>query len=316
MIVAIFLIFACGGGGGGGDEFLATPISYTGLKTPAIITSVNAENLADGMLNYDADPFDLSGLLTVYASKTTATTSLPSNISLSQLTVNALREIDIANSTYLPGAIATFSETQQCDSGTLYLTANIDTVTGEFDGYASYNDCVISGWYMDGVADFYGIGSIDPVTSEFDFIQMTMTFTDMNEIYGTENYTYSGTLDIIETSPTSIQITYDQMVRDNNTENVFMYADYRILLTDMVSEVIMALNGKFYDPTEGYVDVASNVNLHIINDEDWPYIGSIIATGDSSSFLLDCEGDDETTYTLSVDENGDGFYEISTTESW
>lgn len=45
LLLSLLLLIACGGGGGSDDEEEA--LTYTGSKTPAVITGENADDLAE-----------------------------------------------------------------------------------------------------------------------------------------------------------------------------------------------------------------------------------------------------------------------------
>ncbi len=309
FVISIFLLLACGGGGGGGDD--TTPISYTGLKTPAFITSENAEDMAEGVFGPDTDGFASTDLIAVVSSESDTVSSLPSNLVFSQMLANVVLELDFTNLIYLPGATVTETDTQQCDSGSITITLTVDTVTGDFSGSMSFNDCVISDVYTNGVANVVGLYDISTETIP----NMTMTFTEITESYDSESYTYSGKI-VINQTTLSITQTIDYLVRDNISGKVFMYADYKIVLTDYISEVQITINGRFYHPDNGYIDIITSNVIYVDYNDDWPYAGVVVATGDNSSLMIDCEGDSILTYTLSVDADGDGIYETVSIENW
>ena len=78
----------------------------------------------------------------------------------------------------------------------------------------------------------------------------------------------------------------------------------------------MNISGRFYHPDYGYVDIETINTLRIYYTAIWPYTGVLVASGDNSSLMIDCEGNGPLTYTLSVDANGDGIYETVTIENW
>lgn len=313
LIITLFLLFACGGGSGGGDDSEPPPleeeINYTGLKSPAVITTGNADELAAGIFNTDTD-VDTS-IVGVVIDENTTNVHVPLYSTLSRALTDAVKRFDFHS--VLSGAIVTQEETQQCDSGTVDMYIEIDDVTGGFDGYMSYNDCVRGDMYTDGTIDF--VGRID--LNNTNNIQMTMTFTHLIESYGAESNTYKGKIFTMETLSTYNQVI-DYLVRNNMTDSIFMYEDYRINLTDMYSHVAMTLNGRYYHPSHGYIDIiTSDINNIIIEYyQYWPGSGIVTATGDNSSFKIDCEGQDINTYTLAVDADGDGDYEYANIKNW
>jgi len=221
-----------------------------------------------------------------------------------------IHQLDFSNTAFLPGA--TSSDTVQCDSGTITRTLTVDLATGDFSWTWFYDACVISGFYSNGTMDV--IGKLDLYTGEVLQINKILLI-DLTEAYGTESYTYSGQVEFpLATSADEQLINY--MVRNNYSGSVYLYENYRFVVIDCVSDYEITLTGRLYHPDHGYADISTQSTLHLLPDADWPHIGILSASGINSSFEIDCEGVSSVTYTLSVDTNGDGSPEISTTETW
>ncbi len=306
FITSVFLLSACGGGGG--DD--VTAITYTGLKIPAVITSNNAVTMAEGVFSPDIDAFGATDIIGV-VTEDGETLNSASNLTLAQMFADVARQMDFNTAMTLPGVVETQSDTLPCDSGSIYLSITVDDVTGDFSGNMSFQDCVMENVYMDGTANF--TGTID--VNSLDNIQMTLTFSDLIERYDTDSYTFSGQI-AMTISALSVVEVIDFYVRDNNTLNVYWYATYTIEIVDNVTESLIRISGRFYHPDHGYVDISTINTLHMNYTDTWPYTGILVASGDSSSLMVDCEGDSILTYTLSVDADGDGSYETVTLENW
>jgi hypothetical protein len=309
LISSAFLLTACGGGGGGGEE-TPEPITYTGLKTPALINTSNASVLVGGIMGSELES-SLNNTIGVVTDEAESGTSLPASLIMLQTLANTARQIDITGAAVLPGTIQTNTETQLCDSGSITVSIAVDDVSGEFSGTMIYDACVISGVYMNGTIKVTGL--FDPALLEI--TQMNMTFTDLTQSYGTESYTQSGSIAASFSGSTSVLVA-NYLVRDNHTLAVYMYANYRVESTDNITEALIRLSGRFFHPDYGYVDISTLNTIHMNSTDDWPYLGIVLATGDNSSLMVDCEGDSILTYTLSVDADGDGNYESVTLENW
>jgi hypothetical protein len=308
LISSAFLLTACGGGGGDGDD--TTAITYTGLKTPAVITSNNAVTLAEGIVGPDIDAFGSSGIVGV-VTEDGETLNSTSNLTLAQMFADVARQMDFSAAMTLPGVVQTQTDTLPCDSGSIYLSITVDDATGDFSGNMTFQDCVTENVYMDGTA--YFTGTID--VSTLDNFQMTLTFSNLIERYDNESYTFSGQIEMTISASSVVEVI-DYYVRDNNTLSVYWYATYTIEIVDNVSEALIRISGRFYHPDYGYVDISTINTLRMNYTEALPYTGILVASGDSSSLMLDCEGDSILTYTLSVDADGDGIYETATLENW
>jgi hypothetical protein len=316
VISSLFLIAACGGGGGGGDDVSEPisdePIAYTGLKTAAFINPSNAKVFVEGIFGSGLEG-SVDDVIGVVTEESADEENLPANLILLQSLANASQHIDITSAAVLPGTIQTNTQTEPCESGSMTISVQVDDVTGAFTGTLTFDECLLSGVYTDGIIDATGTFDL----ALFEVTEITMNFSDLTQTYGAESYTYSGQV-IMQYSGSTITQLCDYLVRDNNTGIVYMYSDCTNEMIDTGTEVRMSLSGRFYHPDYGYVDVNTDPDHPILMryDEEWPYMGVVIALGEASSLMVNCEGMDSLTYTLSVDADGDGNYESVTIENW
>jgi len=308
LISSIFLITACGGGGGGDDT---TSITYTGLTTPAVITAGNAAVLAKGVFGTDIEALGTTQVVGVATQESEEDSNSPANITLTQILADTVRQIDFTGAISLPGVVQTVTNTDPCDSGSVLISVTVDDVTGDFRGYMTFQDCVTMDVYVDGTVNFDGVIDI----SNPDNIQMTMVFSSLVQRYDSESYTYSGQIAMTATSTTLTEVI-NFNVKDNNTQKVYWYANYKIEIVDTLADMTMRITGRFYHPDYGYINVTTPIIMRMNYTDDWPYTGTVVASGDNSSLMIDCEGDSILTYTLSVDADGDGIYETVTIENW
>jgi len=313
LIAGIFLA-ACGGGGGGGDSATS---DYTGLKTPAAITQANADELATEALSAGVEDFVADDiLLGVETATDVASTPLPHTIIFTQVLTEQVKKLNLDGSSFLPGVTQTETFTEACDGGgTVTITFTADDVTGNFSGSMRFTDCVFSDATLSGSISFSGV--IDTIAQNS--IQMTMTFTALTQEYGSESYTMNGRVEIsisdLSTS-TGSQVTtvMNYTLRDNTTGTVVMLENYRVVATDLVTEVRITVSGKFYHPDYGYIVITTTEPMLIRYENDWPYSGQYVIDGDNSSLRVTALN--STQYTLELDEDGDGIYETVTTETW
>lgn len=313
-LIAGFFLAACGGGGGGGDD---TTSDYTGLKTPVVITQANAEVLATEALSAGVDDFAADEfLLGVETEIDGASTSLPHTIILARTLTDLVKKLNLDGSSFLPGITQTETTNETCDGGgTVAITVTVDDASGIFSGSMTFTDCVSLDVTLSGRISFTGEIDVNTLNS----IQMTMNFTALTEEYGSESYTMNGSIyiaisDLSADTGSEVITVMNYTVRDNTTGTVVMLENYRVVATDLVTEVRVTISGKFYHPDYGYGVISTIQPLLIRYTDDWPYSGQYVVTGDSSSLRVTAINSAQ--YTLEVDEDGDGVYETVTTESW
>ncbi|RJQ44669.1 MAG: hypothetical protein C4538_09860 [Nitrospiraceae bacterium] len=75
------------------------------------------------------------------------------------------------------------------------------------------------------------------------------------------------------------------------------------------------MNGKYYEPAYGYVELSTKRPFRIYDNEKWPLRGEFIFTGNSRTsarFVILSN----TEYAVEVDTDGDGFYDWSKIVNW
>ena len=111
-----------------------------------------------------------------------------------------------------------------------------------------------------------------------------------------------------------IVLTIDMLFKDNATTKVYKLENFRIAQSstiDTISYEDITIDGRYYDPDEGYVDLSTPTTIRIINNDQWPSSGSLRGTGNSSSATITAQSN--TTYQLDVDSDGNG--SVDSTES-
>jgi hypothetical protein len=129
-------------------------------------------------------------------------------------------------------------------------------------------------------------------------------------------------------------IKLDILLEDDATKNVYKTQDFSIALTNRVDAaptdpncttyVDANLNGRYFDPNYGYIDLSTPTPLKVCPKEYWPSSGILKAVGApgamtttttfNSSASLTVTG--YRTYQLDVDSSGSGQSESTTTGTW
>jgi hypothetical protein len=115
-------------------------------------------------------------------------------------------------------------------------------------------------------------------------------------------------------------IKMDCVLRDDATQTAYKFENFNIALTNSfdstnnVYYVDAVITGRYYDPTQGYLDITTPTALHITNGDYWPTSGVFHAEGnnDAASFTALSN----TTYQLDIDSNNDGTTDSTTSGAW
>lgn len=293
-LFATLLLVACGGGGGGGED---RSVTYTGLTTPAVVTSANANTLAEGALGGSS-----TGTAFGVVSDEQEAQPTPTILDVARIFSNSVTQLDRSpSSSNLPGAIVSDSDTIDClDGGRQSYNLRVDDVTADFSGTVDFDNCAEGGTTLNGSTNISGNL----------FSTIYMEFNPLSVVSGAENFTMSGKVTV-----TSSAVTMDVRARNNNTGLVEWLNNLTISLTDHFSFLEMSIMGRYYHPAHGYVDIVTNTPFQINYADQWPNVGTMTITGASGSKAR-VIAISNTQYTLDVDADGDDIYETSTLEDW
>lgn len=307
-----FTLFACGGGGGSSSG--ASP--YTGITTAATITPANADNIVLGAFRGGDAGASLAGPLGSSAGGTQGapTAGRPAALSI----VQALKEAtgkawsrQGASGIATPRAIVTESGTEYDGyGGSFTYSMSIDDQTGSFTGSFAFNNYhgdsggVISGSVNVSGNYNFGTGSIDHLHFSIASLAMTDGFSSV---------TASGSIDLLNGNPaTATETLY---LTDNSTGKTVWIDNFTVNVTEGTGFTEVTLSGKIYLHDYGYVVISTSTPFHYLSGGTYPSIGTMIVTG-SSNGRARLTVIDSTSYTIDVDADGDGIYEISTSHTW
>lgn len=320
------LLAACGGGGGGGGADSSggggnppapTGITYTGSTTPATLTSGNAGTMADSAYQ-GTTPGQTAGGAAL-------NTTRPEHRGLVGL-ADALARAGIgagdstAQSSATSRAIANFTGTLQgtCNGlpqGTASgISGTYDNVTGAFTATVTLINFRACDGTLNGSATV--TGNIDIATGWLkDFI---LSFTTLTYTEASYNWTLSGS--IAYASPvfsgnrtTTINLTY----LDNTTSKVYKIENLVLVFTENGPADNVTINGRFYHPDHGYVDLTTTVPITLTYVSRFPTQGTLVLTGQGNRKVrITFVFNGTYSYNLGLDANGDGTYEQTATCSW
>ena len=303
---AIALV-ACGGGGGGGGP---SSISYTGSTTQATIDGSNATALA-GSAFASGDAGASANVLGV-ASGSVSQPVEQRSIKIANVLQSAIGKIDLQSlPTTAVGTVQTESQTVAgpC-GGSFSYTISVDDVTGDFSGSLSFNAyCEQVGNSISGHVSFSGQIDVNTLT----FISLQFNAAYLAVVDNGSNFAISGTVAFVFSGSTAT-VTENFSIQDGSGE-VYKVANLVIVMTNTLSEVQETLNGRFYHPDHGYVDVVTTATFVIPIGSAYPTSGSLTINGaGNTKAVLTALSDG--TYTLDIDVDGDGITDQTKSGNW
>lgn len=308
------LLVACGGGGGGDNSSAPTTnedVVFTGVSTQAQVTVTNAPELTKTSLSNGtagATSSAVVGVTTDNNSSSLATHSLSGLFGRV-----AAQHINLAGASSVIGVIVG-PETEACSGGgTVTVTIDLNQSTGSFTGDIELSNCVEQGQTINGAMAFSG--SINVNTLEFDSA-LAMTFTSLGIKGDGANMTLNGRMSCdLRNIDTMLSCTENFDLRDNISGQTFRTENLRVTIMDASGGAQVAISGRFYHPTHGYVEIVTDTSLFVSDNDSWPSVGVIRLLGaDGSRARVTVI--DASQYTLEVDSDGDTIYESNTVESW
>ncbi len=314
-----------GGGGGGGDgegggggesvpDNPVTPISYTGSTNQAVISTGNAAYIAIGGLQGGAPGTGNSGLGTASINVSAEwEQNYPRLLTLSRTLERSVRNIDSAP---LHGEITVSVE-----------YSDIQTRAGECGGMAYYSiryddDGNVSGtdtyvdYCNDGVTVSGGINYSGRKTSIYsnEYLELSISFGPFQIVDADGTFTTQGTIDYDYTvSP--VAVTMDLLMNCSCDGKIYRYENFTMTLTEGYNYIDFEMNGRFYEPDYGYLDISTVETFRVHDNASWPDRGEFVFTGNSGTMARFIILSD-TEYAVEVDTDGDGFYDWSKIVSW
>lgn len=300
------MVLACGGGGGGSDSEgdVQPATTYSGVTTQAVLTEVNAMDLA--MNSYFAGLTGTVAMGGSYSSYTVSSKMAPDLPQRQALAVirDSIQYIDRnSENRNTRNASATGSNTEYGNcGGNISVTVNVNESTGDFTGTMSYNSFCQDGVTISGRGQVSG--RMNLYTEEMQRFSMTFNSLSVSELV--LSYTMSGWIEFRMNEDGSETDRFDILMRDDATGQVEWANDYTTVATPSASGMDVTITGRYYDPDEGYVDIRTNSFLHYEDPYDWPVQGTLIVTGYASTQIYmvfnmeglcrlegDLDGDDE-----------------------
>jgi hypothetical protein len=299
-------LVSCGGGGGGGGGVSAP--NYTGITTQAQINQGNAGIISIGAWLGGAPGVDINVFGSIQAVPAPPINPFPLDKTLS-IFENFTRQINIsllAEPVYL-GAVEQVNLDPiygNC-GGVVTGSGTVDDSTGAADLNVSFQNYCEDGGTINGPANLSGtidLNILEPV-------QFTLSFNSLTFVATDQSITVKGTIGVDYNLTTTSLMTMSYIMKDNLLDKAYWYRDVLVEFNSGFGLTqIISINGQYYDPDYGYVEMSLGDEIGWADTDDWPFGGSLILTGIMGTkarltFL------DISTYQVDADTDGDGLYD-------
>lgn len=289
-------------GGGGSDSGKSDSVSqldpkanqsYTGSRDPALLNESNTLLFASLIMGDSVD------IETLYRAEDTSASILTNQSKL----IDDLLQLTQTASTHSGLHARTVSESESCEyGGTVSANGDVDPET--FVGYVVYT---FTNCKVDSDSTFNGKAS---ETAHSDN-SITLAYDALTVSQGSESYSVTGTV------TNDGEETVSNLTSVHTPTGLSTYLqDYTTSYNDYFSGTPKAISGKAFISNEGYITVSTSQNYSSYSSNDGIYIpldGEIRITGaaQSKARVVGAGGNGDSKYTVGLDANGDGVYELT-----
>ena len=321
LILSAAALTALGACGGGGEGNLSGGITYSGNANPAVLSTGNGADLITEAYTAGANGSavgDFAGTLDTQSDIGKAAPARPltlyRSVSAVMAQLSPASAADSGPTRALQSRSDTFPSQESCGgnttpTGNVQSTFSYDDVTGDFDGNAIFTSFCAGGQSISGSATLSG--RLDVATQ--DFIGMTISTNGLTVISGSDNYAFKGEVNI-ELGAGSQTVSMDLLFRDNATQKTVWLNNFVLAVSSGTNSELISASGRYYNPDEGYVTLATPTPLEIMQFDDWPSAGTLTATGANGKVTLSALSN--TVYRVDVDIGDDGSVESTVTGNW
>lgn len=314
-----FLVSGCGAGGGNGSSGL----SYTGPTTAATLTPTNSASLLGGAYTGGNSGIIIGGVTAGLTNYDYGASRRPRTLVLAGALIKFAHLAAVDDTLARPETAATVTNIPgstlhgNC-GGTATVDGSYDDVGKTISISAILNNYCQNGTTLNGTVGASGLAVAD-AQNNIKISSITITLAKLTAGYGGDSFTADGTMSIAPQAGSTyidndIVLTIDMLFKDNATTKVYKLENFRIAQSSTIGTISyedITIDGRYYDPDEGYVDLSTPTTIRIINNDQWPSSGSLRGTGNNSSATITAQSN--TTYQLDVNSDGNG--SVDSTES-
>ena len=276
---------------------------YKGLKTQAVLTGANAENLViDG---FGGESVGGAMMNAAVKGKDGSPSSSKNRLVLEyvQILRQSVRRMEIAKKADLPRVAARKKDyvIEGDSGGAASYNLDINDSTGTFFGVVSYLDFTSRGIVFNGKAKIYGTLG----TYQDQIISWTLSFRSLTLKTDDSTLSLTGMLSLGSSLSSYAQVLSMNMVLlENETSKSYWFNNYGIHTAYNGLGIEQTISGRYYDYDHGYVDISTSSPLFVANMNMLPTRGTLSFTGQLKTWAhLNFF---EKNLAITADTNGDG----------
>ncbi len=315
------LLAGCGDAGG-------TPsnLSYTGSTSPAALNPTNSASLLGDAYSGGNSGLSISNVHAGLADYSAGASRRPRTIVLTEGLISFVRRAAADDTLARPDVAATIANiprttlTGNC-GGTATIDGSYDDGTRSISLSANLNKYCQDGTTLNGTVGASGLGIADG-QQNINPTSLTVTLSGLDAAYSGDAFSAAGTISIAPQAGhayinDNAIMTIDLLLKDTATAKIYKLKNFKVSLSSTIATVSyedITLNGRYYDPDQGYIDVSTPTPLRLIYNDQWPSSGSLRASGLNSTATLTAQSN--TTYQLDVDTDGNGSTDSTESGLW
>jgi hypothetical protein len=146
---------------------------------------------------------------------------------------------------------------------------------------------------------------MDLVTKD---MNLDFTYTNFTQTEGNDSETINGTASFVSTLTTETNKAKDLYVHNNTLNKTAWLNNFVITSTQESADSLITLNGRYYDPDYGYIDLSTESPGVILTGDENPSAGVLVGKGRNNTKAR-LTALTSMTYKVEADTNGDGVYD-------
>lgn len=324
--ISALCIFPLMSGCGNGGSNASSRLHYAGATSPATLNSDNAATLIGNAYSGGNSGIIVGGVATGMKHDDYRASRRPRSLSLSDALIKFVHLTAIDHALAMPETAATVSNLPKSTiHGNCGGTATIDGSYDD-DNHTISLSADLSDYCQDGMKLTGTIGALGRAIADgqddINIANVTLTLADLSAAYHGDSFTADGTMSVVPRPgfiyvDKNILLTSNMLFRDDATAKIYKLVNFRISRSSAAGTLSydnITINGRFYDPDEGYIDLSTPATMRVMNNYAWPSSGSLHARGANGSATITAQS--ETTYQLDVDGDGNGSVDSRESGLW
>lgn len=322
LALCLLILASCGGGGGSSDN---ESLIYTGNSSPAVISPANASGIVGGFFINAGTilDVDMSESLSDPSPKHQGRLSFQPEISRHFTDWMKARLPNVAGQKTVGQKTVEIDEIENCTSGSIHYTGEIDDESGTGTITAFYSNCLEEDVIMNGhvTLTIYVLNPFvfypEDMSASFDIL--TITGPDYKIGIGGDMRIKQNNFDGVQTISANLVIKDYDTGRMQKTQELILVTTHDF--SSFPYQATETINGRIYDSIDGYLDIRTEQILIYENLEDsfafdsYASSGRLVFSGANGAKLRIVALSD-TDVLIELDLDNDSVYEMSGSLPW